>query len=204
MDTESNRKKIGEVLIDHVTKTGAADARDVDDIYKQLVADGVEFDIDWASLVPHLDDLGLKNIEEADRFVKANAQRFSTNPTLLNKVNEVLAFCQLHQLHEVKQEVDPDVADFEAAFEESERMLNEWKPSDVRQTYSANGGGRHELFNRKITALRKFRDNVAHDLRTNRLSETRGMSGKRKGNVLLRVVQQRGEAIFTDSPFLGA
>src|SRR5215472_3767210 len=101
MDTESNRKKIGEVLIDHVTKTGAADARDVDDIYKQLVADGVEFDIDWASLVPHLDDLGLKNIEEADRFVKANAQRFSTNPTLLNKVNEVLAFCQLHQLHEV-------------------------------------------------------------------------------------------------------
>jgi len=112
--------------------------------------------------------------------------------------------CQLHQIHEVKQEVDQDVVDFDAAFEESERLINEWKVTDVAQTYSANGGGRHELFNKKITALRKFRDNAAHDLRTNRLSETRGMSGKRKGNILLRLVHQRGEAIFTDSPFLGA
>jgi len=30
------------------------------------------------------------------------------------------------------------------------------------------------------------------------------MSGKRKGAILVRVVRERGEAIFTDSPFMGA
>src|SRR5215472_13499126 len=87
MDTQENREKLAPTLLEHVENTGTADARDVDDVYKQLVTDGVEFDINWSILIPHLDTLGLKSIEEAARYTKDNGHRLSTNPSLLAKLN---------------------------------------------------------------------------------------------------------------------
>jgi|SRR5262249_15282421 len=78
-DTEDNRRKLGEVLIDHVQKTGSADARDIADMHAQLLANGETFDIDRTVEIPNK-DLGLFNIEDAAKFVKDNGTRFSTNP----------------------------------------------------------------------------------------------------------------------------
>jgi len=107
-------------------------------------------------------------------------------------------------IHRAKVEVDPDEKLWADAIAETDRLISEWKISDVHHTRSSTGNGRYEIFNRRITALTQYRDNIAHSLKNETFPAAKGKSVKVKASALIEAVQNEGERLFTDSPFQGA
>jgi hypothetical protein len=129
--------------------------------------------VDPKTTIPHRDLFpNVKSIEQAIRYVKT--AKIPGNQ--LNAINELLAYLQLHDLHEYDVIAeDPEVGEApeDGEIAEARSLVNGLKISDIGTTTSAAGGGRWS----QLIALQ------------NRLNKTIDSAKQRRATGVLKYVQ---------------